>query len=86
MNICIVTSEFPSPFSGGIERVSHLLHKTFLQRGHNVYVLSKDAPHSDEETLVNHFTLPPLKNNNAAILLFFEDFIRLHLIEYVINN
>ena len=86
MNICLMTSEYPSPFSGGVQRVTNQLYEVFKNRGHQVYVISKDSPLLESSESENHHILSPLKNNKESACQFISAFFNEHQIEYVINN
>ncbi len=75
-------SEYPSPFSGGVERVTYNLSRIFRERGHRVYILSLLPPQGKMcELIEDVYVLPAVGRRK-----FVEEFFRIRGIDVVINQ
>lgn len=81
MNILFFTSEYVSHHKGGVERVTFLLHKAFVDNDINSYIISLNSKAIDEEGVYNHFVLP--QNKSVEYLC---DFVKKNYIDIIINN
>ena len=86
MNICFFTSEYVSPFRGGVERVTFILFKEFLRRGHNCYIISRDESYNKEDRFDNQYSLFDLEVLSSKNIDFVSDFIERNNIEIIINQ
>lgn len=66
MNILFLTSDYVSPYKGGVEKVTFLLHNEFIKKGINSYIISLNNCADDTEIVNNHFVFP--QNNREDYL------------------
>ena len=81
MNILFLTSDYVSPYKGGVEKVTFLLHNEFIKKGINSYIISLSNCADDTEIVNNHFVFP--QNNREDFLC---DFVKTHNINIIINQ
>ena len=81
MNILFLTSDYVSPYNGGVEKVTFLLHNEFIKKGINSYIISLSNCADDTEIVNNHFVFP--QNNREDFLC---DFVKSHNINIIINQ
>lgn len=86
MNICFLTSDYVSPTRGGIEKVTFILSNALINRGHSVYIISKDYPKDGDETLNYHFVLPSPDICSNKNLSYIQSFISQKKINIIINQ
>ncbi len=87
MNILFIYPKMFHPYPGGIERVSELLCREFLRRGHPVFCLHvRDEGHWDDSfpAPIYYFPCPidEIEQNGA----FYRSFLEEHRIDIVINQ
>lgn len=86
MNICFVTSDYVSPTRGGIEKVTFILSNALINRGHSVYIISKDYPKDGDETLKYHFVLPSPDICSNENIGYINSFISQNNVDIIINQ
>ena len=58
MNILFLTSDYVSPYNGGLGKFIFLLHNEFIKKGINSYIISINNCADDTEIVNNHFVFP----------------------------
>lgn len=87
MNILFIYPKMFHPYPGGIERVSELLCREFLRRGHNVFCLHvRDEGHWDDSFPAPIFYFPCPIEEVEQNGLFYQTFLQEHQIDIVINQ
>lgn len=86
MNICFLTSDYVSPNRGGIEKVTFILSNTLINRGHSVYILSKDYPRDGDDKQSNYFVLPSPNICSNENIGYIQSFISRKNIDIIINQ
>lgn len=88
MNICFITYRENNPYIGGIENVTYLLCKSFIERGHNVMCISQINSQKGKYTPVCMELLFPEKKelNSDTNRNFLETTIKKYGINIIINQ
>ena len=89
MNICFITYRENNPYIGGIEKVTYLLSKEFLERGHTVTCISQINTNSYKtyEPLCKELFFPDYKNIDSEInYRFLKETIEHNSIDIIINQ
>ena len=88
MNICFITYRENNPYIGGIENVTYLLSKSFIERGYNVICISQlDDKSQDYTPLCTELHFPNKKNiYNKDNLCFLEKVIKENNVDIIINQ
>lgn len=88
MNICFITYRENNPYIGGIENVTYLLCKSFIERGHCVVCISQiNSKNTFYRPVCKEFFFPITDNlSNKTNLLFLETVIEEHGIDIIINQ
>lgn len=86
MNLCFVTNQYVSKFSGGIESVTLILSSMFAQKGYNTFLLSARRPMNSSLKLRNQFVLPNSTIDCKENRQYISSFIKKHHIDIFINQ
>ena len=88
MNILFVHSTCFNPYKGGVERVTDVLTKAFLNKGHNVFYLNlykQKEPQNYKFPVLIYF-FPEEKIDSAINRKFYHEFLLEHHVDFVINQ
>ena len=88
MNILFVHSTCFNPYKGGVERVTDILTKAFLNKGHNVFYLNlykQKEPQNYKSPVLIYF-FPEEKIDSAINRKFYHEFLLEHHVDFVINQ
>lgn len=88
MNICFITYRENNPYIGGIENVTYLLSKSFIERGHNVICVSQiNTKEGNYTPVCEEFFFPEAKTlNNETNTQFLVSIIDRYDIDIIINQ
>lgn len=87
MNICFITYRENNPYIGGIENVTYLLSKSFIERGHNVICISQTNTQIGNYTpICEELFFPEVTSDNEANLYFLRSIIEKYNINIIINQ
>ena len=88
MNICFITYRENNPHIGGIENVTYLLSKSFIERGHNVICVSQiNTKEGNYAPACEEFLFPEAKTlNNETNTQFLVSIIDRYDIDIIINQ
>ena len=85
MNILFVCPDF-TPSNGGVQRVTDILAKGFIERGHKVNFLSLDDKFANENTLAPVLTINVVSTNKCDLVPEYQKLLQERKIDFVINQ
>ena len=88
MNICFLSYRENNPYIGGIENVTYLLCKSFIEKGHSVVCISQtNSKKVSYEPICQEYFFPRTDDlGNEINLLFLESVIEKHNIDIIVNQ